>query len=167
MLKPLFSFMLMAVASAGYAQTIVDSSATRSPVKTLNLKLYDALLKGEDVYDMALAGELNHYPSPGKILDYKKELDLSPQQVTKLTTINTELIRKKKEMGSFIIKNERVIDSLFRTKKANDGNIIFFTNRYGIYHGELRNAILQACVKVQSLLTPKQISKFERLLNGK
>ena len=149
-------------AATGYAQT-TDSLSQLSPVKILSLKQYDALQKGNDLYNMAQAGELNHYPSPGKVLIYKKELDLSPVQVSKLTAMDTELLRKKKEMGVFIIRNERTIDSLFRTRKANDGNIIFYTNRYGIYQGELRNAILQACLNTQNLLTPKQINKFERL----
>lgn len=161
-LTSLFIFILGAVA---FAQT--DSTTKPSAVKTLSLKQYDALQRGDDLYNMSWAAELNHYPAPDKILLLKDKLKLDDAQVSKITAINTELIRKKKEMGVFIIRNERAIDSLFRLKKINDGNLIFYTNRYGIYQGELRNAILQACLKTQKLLTAKQISKFERLQDNK
>ncbi|RYZ99868.1 MAG: hypothetical protein EOP47_15630 [Sphingobacteriaceae bacterium] len=162
MLKLLLYSLLILAATNGFAQTI-DSLTQPSPVKTLTLKQYIALQNGDDLYNMAQSGALNHYPLPGNVLKFKKELDLSPVQTTKLTTIDTELLRKKKEMGVFIIRNEKAIDSLFRTRKANDGKVIFYTNRYGIYQGELRNAILQACLSTQKLLTPKQITMFERL----
>ncbi len=73
----------------------------------------------------------------------------------------TELIRKKKEMGVFIIRNERVLDSLLRNNKLSDGTLIFYTNRSGLYYGELRNAILQACYATKQVLTPLQIKWFE------
>lgn len=166
MLKTVLTLTFITILSAGaIAQT--DSTTKPSAVKTLSLKQYDALQKGNDLYNMSWAAELNHYPAPDKVLAAIDKLKLDDAQVSKITAINTELIRKKKEMGMFIIRNERAIDSLFRLKKINDGNLIFYTNRYGIYQGELRNAILQACLKTQKLLTAKQINKFERLQENK
>ncbi|MEO6149839.1 MAG: hypothetical protein ABIN95_10115 [Mucilaginibacter sp.] len=162
MLKSLLSFMLMLMVTSGFAQT-TDSLAQPSPVRTLTLQQYTALQNGDDLYNMAQTGEINHAPLPGNVLKFKKALDLSPAQLSKLTAMDKELLRKKKEMGVFIVRNEKALDSLFRTRKANDGNVIFYTNRYGIYQGELRNAILQACLNTQKLLTPKQITLFERL----
>ncbi|MCC8410614.1 hypothetical protein LJ707_16850 [Mucilaginibacter sp. UR6-1] len=166
MLKSILSLSFISIISvSAFAQT--DSTGKPSTVKTLSLKQYDALQKGEDMYHMGWAAELNHYPAPDKVLASKDKLKLDDAQVSKITAINTELIRKKKEMGVFIIRNERAIDSLFRIKRINDGNLIYYTNRYGIYQGELRNAILQACLKTQKLLTAKQINKFERLQDNK
>jgi hypothetical protein len=166
MLRSILSFSIISVFSlSAFAQT--DSTTKPSAVKTLSLKQYDALQKGEDMYNMAAAAVLNHYPAPDQVLSVKDKLKLDDAQVSKISAINTELIRKKKEMGMFIIRNERAIDSLFRGKKINDGNLIYYTNRYGIYQGELRNAILQACLKTQKLLTAKQINKFKRLQENK
>jgi hypothetical protein len=145
----------------------VDSTLKKSPIKTLNDKQYNALLKGEDLYDMPLVAELNHFPMPDKVIKYKREIDLSPIQVTKIGAIAKELQRKRLEMGVFIIRNERALDSLFKKQRLDNGTIIFYTNRYGLYQGELRNAILQACFNTGELLAPQQIKKLETLQNRK
>ncbi|RYU90260.1 hypothetical protein EWM62_12075 [Mucilaginibacter terrigena] len=142
-----------------------DSTLTPSTVKTLTDVQYNALLRGNDLYNMALVAEINKYPSADKALKFKKEIDLSPSQVTALTKINTELIRKKKEMGDFIITNETKLDALFRTKKINESTLIYYTNRFGLYQGELRNAILNAAVNTNNLLSPQQVNKLQAMKN--
>jgi len=140
-----------------------DPDIKHSPVKTLSDERYNAYLKGDDLDNMALAGELNHFPLPDKVLKFKKELDLSPIQIGKLNQIATTLHRKKLEMGVFIIRNERMLDSLFRIKRQDEGSVIFYANRSGLYYGELRGAILMACYNTEKLLTDGQIKKLETL----
>lgn len=145
---------------------IVDGEILKiSPVKTLTNAQYDALMKGEDLYNMALPATLNHYPMPDDVIKYKKQIDLSPDQASKITAIGKELHRKRLEMGPIVIKNERILDSLFRTHIIDDGTLIFYANRYGLYQGELRNAILQACYATERLLAPAQIKKLEAIEN--
>ena len=112
---------------------------------------------------MALPATLNHYPMPDDVIKYKKGLDLSPVQISKITAIGKELHRKRLEMGPIIIKNETMLDSLFRTHNIDDGTLIFYANRYGLYQGEIRNAILQACYATEILLSPAQVKKLEEL----
>jgi hypothetical protein len=152
---------LFTVSQICFAQLAKDSIA--SPVRTLNYKQYNAYLNGDDYDNMALVAELNEYPSPQKTIELKKQLGLSPEQLTKITAINTELLRKKKEMGRFIIKNERVLDSLFRIRQIDDGSLVFYGQRTDLYRGELRNAILQAYLKVNGILTPNQIKRYQQL----
>jgi len=154
------------IATAVNAQS-ADSTARRSPLKTLTYEQYNALVNGEDLYGMSLAAELNHYPSPEKVIKFKRQLDLSPIQVNRLNAINKELHRKKVEMGWIIIHNEETLDSIFKYHRLNNGSLIFYANRFGLYQGELRNAILQACLITRTLLTPQQISRFEALQKGK
>jgi hypothetical protein len=142
-----------------------DTIIKTSPLKTLTYTQYSALLNGDDLYNMSLVAELNHFPMPDKAIKYKRDIGLSPIQVTKISAIAKELHRKRLEMGLIVINNERTLDSLFRTKQLDDGTIIFYANRYGLYQGELRNAILQACYATAHLMSPKQVSaleKFER-----
>lgn len=143
----------------------VDGSTepTRSTVKTISDLRYNAYLKGDDLDDMALAGDLNHFPSPDNALKYKKQLDLSPIQVGQLTKISTELHRKKVEMGTNIIRNEKMLDSLFHSRQVDEGSLIFYTNRSGLYYGEMKGAILMACYRTEKLLTAAQIKKLEVL----
>ncbi|MDB5140710.1 MAG: hypothetical protein JWR12_2626 [Mucilaginibacter sp.] len=163
MKKLLLAIIALSFLSKVRAQTATDSTVMRSPLKTMSDKQYTALIKGEDLYDMALAGELNHYPSPDKVIKFKKELGLNAAQIDRLNIINKELRRKKLEMGLIIIKNERVLDSIFKYHLLNNGSLIFYANRYGLYQGELRNVILQACLVTRTILTSQQISRFEAL----
>jgi hypothetical protein len=143
-----------------------DIEVKHSPIKTLSDERYNAYLKGDDLDKMALVGELNHYPLPDTALKYKVQLGLNPGQITKLKDLAAALHRKMVEMGDNIIRNEKLLDNLFHSKEVTDGTIIFYTNRYGIYMGELRNAILQTCYKTENILSDSQIKKLEALLRG-
>jgi hypothetical protein len=166
MKKLLPVFILILLCCRANAQAPVDSTAKHSPLKTLSDVQYNALINGDDIYGMSLAAELNHYPLPDKVIKLKREINLSPIQVTKISALAKELHRKKLEMGLIIINNEKTIDSLFRTNKLDNGTLIFYANRYGLYQGELRNAILQACLATKYLLSQQQVNKFEALQKG-
>jgi hypothetical protein len=164
MLRSLLALILLIlVCTVVNAQTSADTTIKQSPLKTLSNQQYTALLNGDDIYGMSLAAELNHYPLPDKVIKLKKEINLTPVQVTKITAIAKELHRKKLEMGLIIINNEKTIDSLFRINKFDNGSLIFFANRYGLYQGELRNAILQACLATRNLLSLQQVNKYAAL----
>ncbi len=144
------------------AHAQADSTLKKSMVKTLNDEQYNALLKGEDIYNLPPVAVLNHYPMPDSAIKFKKEIGLSPIQVTKVTAIAKELKRKRIEMGNFIITNEKKLDDLMR-KGADEGSIIFYGNRSGLYYGEFRNANMVACYNTWKLLAPAQIKKLETL----
>lgn len=154
---------LLFTAVIASAQSLTDTVMKKSPVRTLSDAQYNAYLRGNDINRMAYVAELNHYPSPDKMLGYKKELDLSPAQITQLTAIMKTLQMKKIEIGQSVIRNERMLDSIFRTHRLDEGTIIFYGNRYGLYEGEYRTALLTACYKTQKLLTDRQIKQFEAL----
>jgi hypothetical protein len=161
-LIPIFILILL----CGRVNAQADSTLKHSPLKTLNDRQYDALINGKDIDGMSLAAELNHYPLPDKVIKLKREINLSPIQVTKIGALAKELHRKRLEMGLIIINNEKTIDSLFRTGKLDNGTLIFYANRYGLYQGELRNAILQACLATKYLLSQQQLNRFEALQKG-
>ena len=151
----------MLIVTCAFAQT--DSDTTPSPVRTLSNAQYNAYLKGTDLNNQSYVAELNHYPLPDEVLKYKKELDLSPSEIKQLTNVVAFLNMKKKEVGESVIRNEKILDSLFRTRKIDEGSIIFYTNRYGLYEGEYRTVVLQACFRTGNILTPQQIHRFEAL----
>ena len=161
--KLLLLFIIVALYCDANAQSSADSTIKHSPLKTLNDTQYNALISGEDISGMSLAAELNNYPLPDNVLKLKEELGLSAIQVSKISAIGKELHRKKLEMGLIIINNERTLDSIFRYHRLDNGSLIFYANRYGLYEGELRNAILQACLATHGLLTPQQLKWFKGL----
>lgn len=140
-----------------------DSTLKKSPIKTLSDKRFTQLISGEYLFDdIEQVARINHYPMPDAALKFKKELSLSPVQITKISAIAAELRRKRVEMGNFIVTNETTLDKLMR-KGTDNGSIIFYANRSGLYYGELRNAILQACLSTGNALAPQQITKLETL----
>jgi len=157
---PIILFALFARAQTAPAGA---DSAAKSPVRTLTNQQYNAYLKGVDLNKQSYVAELNHYPLPDEAMKYKKELDLSPSEIKQLAAVVTFLNMKKKEVGESIIHNERMLDSLFRTRKVDEGSIIFYGNRYGLYEGEYRTVVLQACFRTEKILTPQQIRKLEAL----
>ncbi|WP_214072440.1 hypothetical protein [Mucilaginibacter sp. dw_454] len=162
MIKTLFTFLPILVATTTYAQSAADTGK-HSPVRTLTYQQYEGLLKGEADEDMARVAEMNHYPLPEKVLKYKYEIDLSPIQVKKLTEAKDYLHRRRLQIGGSIIDTEHQLDSMFRYNHVQDGNLIFYANRYGLYQGELKNAFLQACLSTRKLLSDQQMAKFESL----
>jgi Spy/CpxP family protein refolding chaperone len=161
MQKLFLTLSLLVFATLCFAQQPADS--TTSPLKTMSYEQYKAYAAGLDINKQDAVAELNNYPSVRKVLNLKKELALTTEQVAQLNTINAELKRKMKEMGAFIIKNETTLNELFRTKQINDGSLIFYTNRAGLYIGELRNAMLQTYLKVQNILTAEQLKKYQQI----
>jgi len=167
MLKPVLSFLLILSSVSIFAQNNTDTAGKHSPVRTLTYAQYQAYKKGEAGEDLAMVAEMNHYPLPDKVLRWRSELDLSPIQIKKITEASTYLRKRRLQIGGSIIDTERVLDSMFRYHKTLDGDVIFFSNRYGLYQGELKNAFLQACVSTQKLLSQQQLNKFESLQKPK
>jgi hypothetical protein len=161
-MRYLFAIAFLFLSAAVKAQSTIDT-VKRSPVRTITYAQYQAYLKGGAGDDLALVATVHHYPMPEKVLKLKKELNLSPAQVKNLTDINTHMHRLRVQVGGSIIDNEKTIDLLFAQNNVDNGNLIFYINRYGAYQGELRNAILQACIATKKELTPEQMKLFDTL----
>ncbi|MBC7744996.1 MAG: Spy/CpxP family protein refolding chaperone [Flavobacterium sp.] len=145
-----------------FSDTVKIISNLSSPVKFLSKTEYEAYLNAEPMGLTALA-EMNNYPSPSKVLSLQSQLKITPAQKSKLNFVQEALDFKAKEMGRFIIQNEKKLYDLFLSGKIDDGSLIYYTNQYGLYQGELRNAHLQAHLKTRRILTPDQIKKIGKL----
>jgi predicted transcriptional regulator len=144
----------------------IDSMAVRhSTVKTLTDEQYNHILNGDDIYNLSYVAQLYRYPNPDDILKYRTRLKLSAEQVKKLKEIKATLHMKKVEVGLSVVQNERMIDSMFRTRRLSEGLIVYYTNRYGLYQGEYRGALLIACYNTRKVLNPVQLNQYNELLN--
>jgi hypothetical protein len=162
----LLSVLVLFSACFTYAQvpnTNADTTLKPSPIRSLTNKQYNDYLKGTGMESLSRVSVMNHYPLPDDALRYKKELDLSPSEIKQLNDVVKFLQLKKQEIGGSAIRNERALDSLFRTHKIDEGMIIFYGNRYGLYEGEYRTVFLQACFRTQNILTAQQIRRLEAL----
>lgn len=151
---------------ADNSEVVSEPSEATSPVKSFTSEEYDNLKNGNGM-GLARAAELNNYPGPMHVLELQKELKLTAPQKTKLEAARDEMKRKAIEMGGFIIQEEKKLNNLFAASKIDEGSIIYYTNKIGLYQGELRNAHLQAHLKARRILTPDQISRYNKLRGNK
>lgn len=133
-----------------------------SPIKSLSISDYKAYQNGDEM-GMTQVAELNNYPAAEAVLSYEKDLKLSSTQKSQLKAAVDALDFKAREMGRFILQHEKKLNELFATGKANEGSLIYYCNQIGLYQGELRNAHLQAHLKVRRILSPDQLKKYSRL----
>jgi hypothetical protein len=164
-LKTFLFFLLIVI---GFEEVKAQTDSTNQqqimPVKEAFLSKFEAYQTSKNKTGLLDIADFNQYPSPKKVLQWQKELQLNDRQKTAISLLNKEMLRKTTEMNNFLITNEKALDSLFKYKKINNGLLIFYTNRYGLYLGELRNALLQACVKTEALLNATQLKKYAALL---
>ena len=140
----------------------LDSVPAKSPIASLTAQEYFDLKNGFDM-GMARVAEIHGYPSPEEVQKHAKELALTSTQKGQLQKILDAWKFKTREMGGFLIAQETKLNNLFASGKATDGAIIYYTNKIGLYQGELRNAHLQANLKTKNLLTGEQLKKYRRL----
>ncbi len=142
---------------------LADSIVLKSPISSLTYQEYIGYKTGEGM-GMAKPAELNNYPSPKYILDMGKELKLSENQKAQLKMIYVNMKKKAEEMGTFILQEERKLNDSFASGKPNEGSIIYYSNKIGLFQGELRNAHLQAHLKAHGILNADQIKKCNKLM---
>ncbi|HEY1025202.1 MAG TPA: hypothetical protein VGE26_08570 [Sphingobacteriaceae bacterium] len=134
----------------------------KSAVKSLTDQEYADFRAGKEM-GFARVAKLNGYPSPLEVNQLGKELKLSTSQKAQLEKIIDAWRFKAKEMGGFIVAQEAKLNTLFASGKISDGAVIYYTNKIGLYWGEVRNAHLQAYLKTRSVLTAEQLRKYNRL----
>lgn len=120
---------------------------------------------GMDIYTMAKVAVMHHCPLPDEVLASKVQLKLDAAQQGKLAAIIKTLNLKKAEISQSVRLNEGTLNQMFASRKLSDGALIFYGNRYGLYEGEMRTAVLTACYETAQVLTSGQIAKFEQIKN--
>lgn len=159
------TFLLLACGLQVYSQDTVNVQEIfeiKSPIRSLTDQEYADLKYGGEM-GMARVAELNNYPAPEEVSKMDKKLGLTNAQKSQLVKVVDAWRFKAREMGGFILVQETKLNSLFAAGKATDGAVIYYTNKIGLYLGELRNAHLQAHLKTRNLLTREQIRKYYQI----
>jgi len=151
-------------AAPAFAQTPAMPYAgeqTRA-IKSLSEDEIATLLKGEGM-GLAKAAELNGYPGPAHVLGVAKELDLSDAQHRRVQAIFDRMHATAVSLGSQIIARERVLDQLLAKGEMTPRHLADETAQIAALQGRLRAAHLAAHLETRPLLTPEQISTYQRL----
>ncbi len=163
----LFLFVLSILcccSAAAFSQDSAGDSVARerSAIRSMPDQEYLDYKYGREM-GMAAVAELNNYPAPELVQKLEKQLKLTDVQRAELAKIIAAREFKAREMGGFILTQESRLNALFEAGKATDGSVIYYTNKIGLYLGELRNAHLQAHLKTRNLLTREQVRMYYQI----
>ena len=131
-----------------------DTSLTKEEV--------NAYLTGGSL-DFVRVANINHFPSPKRVMQIKGLLNLNRAQDNR-TTISYKLMRKYAiKTGRKIVRKESQLNHLFQQADVDLSAVKKLVHELAILKGELRFIHLKARVSQKNYLTNEQISTY--LLN--
>lgn len=137
-------------------------SESGNKIKALTSEQINGYLTGEGM-GLAKVAELNHYPGPKHVLDLAEKLNLTQSQIDSTKKIFNSMKEKAVRIGEIIVEKEKLLDQLFNNNKADEESVEILVNEIAQYQGELRLAHIKAHIQQKSILTPEQISLYDKL----
>ena len=131
-------------------------------IKALSPEQIEDLKAGRGM-GLALAAELNGYPGPRHVLDFARQLALTPDQQRHTTELFDAMRQETSALGLRLIEAERALDRLFAERRATPQSVAAATQLAGSVEGELRAAHLRYHLSMMEVLTPQQIESYSRL----
>lgn len=138
------------------------ASMERSGIASLSQEEFDQLQTGAGMA-LARAAELNHYPGPLHVIELADSLGLTEDQRTRVAVIRAAMLERAVALGAEIIEAERALSGRFEHAHIDSATVLTSTMAIGQLYGELRYVHLAAHLAVRHLLTPEQISSYDRL----
>lgn len=111
----------------------------------------------------AKAAELNRYPGPRHVLDLGDRLDLTAEQRQAVQAQFDRMREQAVALGTEIIEQERVLDSLFEKGQIELTALQQLTRRIGMLNGELRAVHLRAHLRTRDILSGEQVQRYNSL----
>ncbi len=163
MLSRLFAPILVMAASTALAQI------PASPYAGQQNRVIKAL-SAEDIRDlaeergmgMAKAAELNGYPGPAHVLELAAPLQLTTEQRAATEAIYQRMLGEAKRLGGAILAAESDLDRRFQHRHIDPASLRAATASVAALTGELRAVHLAAHLEQNALLTPTQITEYQR-----
>lgn len=112
---------------------------------------------------MAMPAELNGYPGPLHVLELASKLNLPDEQVARTKTLYAEMQEAAKAEGERVIEAERELDALFAQKKATATKVASAVSKAATAQGKLRETHLRYHLSMMDVLTPDQVSTYNKL----
>lgn len=109
------------------------------------------------------AAELNHYPGPRHVLDMADQLELSPEQASKIQGFYDRMNKQAVEYGKQIVEQEQALDQLFDSQKITQKQMETAIAEIATLQGKLRLVHLQAHLDTKQVMTSKQVKKYDEL----
>ena len=119
-------------------------------------------LDGEAMWQASVA-ELNHYPSPRRVLELAEALELAEGQRRATTRLHEETRREAIRLGGELVALEQRLNRIFVWNQATADNIAKTVLDIGTLQTQLRLTHLAASIRQKSLLTEEQVRRYDEL----
>jgi len=119
-------------------------------------------LDGEAMWQASVA-ELNHYPSPRRVLELAEALELAEGQRRATTELHEETRREAIRLGGELVALEQRLNRIFAWNQATADNIAKIVLDIGTLQAQLRLTHLVASIRQKSLLTEEQVKRYDEL----
>ncbi len=139
-----------------YAHTQSAEVATLTPDEVRELR------NGEGM-GLARAAELNSFPGPRHLLDFKADLNLTREQIVRIEAIHAKMKTRAIAKGEAILQAESHLANLFAAGRPTEAETNRMTEHLGIMRGQLRAIHLLAHIESTRELTAEQIERYDRL----
>ncbi|HWQ03202.1 MAG TPA: hypothetical protein VNL38_01865 [Candidatus Nitrosotenuis sp.] len=160
--------LLLGVAAAAQHQHPAASTAGEKSATVNHHAFLDAeraaIERGEG-FGMALAADRNGYPGPRHVLEWKKELQLTPQQESAMQKLFDEMRAKAVARGKEVLAAEARLEKYFAEGRTED-ELREETFRVSTLRAELRWIHLSTHLAAKKLLSPSQVQAYMKLRHG-
>lgn len=164
MLSPFLVFAATAPSqlSAQHAHPSPYAGQQLRDIKSLSAEDIAELQRGGG-WGMARAAELNGMPGPAHLLELKDEIELSTDQLERITALYQDMQTKAVEEGEKFIAHERELDRRFRDATINDDDLRAILAVIAESRSRLRYIHLSTHLKTPAILSRKQIDTYNTL----
>jgi hypothetical protein len=131
-------------------------------IKSLSKTDIEELRNGRG-WGLAKAAELNGLPGPAHLLEMKKEIGLSSKQIQAIENLFQKMKQEAIPLGLELIALERQLNNHFANRTISDESLRELLQRISQVHGELRLVHLSTHLKTPEILTPEQITLYNKL----
>jgi hypothetical protein len=112
---------------------------------------------------LALAAELNGYPGPLHVLELGEKLALTHSQRAATEALFQRMKAAAMAAGDEFVNAERDLDRMFAQKIASPQQLSEALRRVAQAQAKLRGTHLQAHLEQVCILTPEQVTKYNKL----
>jgi len=147
--------------SAGHSHAPYAGQQSRDTT-ALSADDQQELLKGEG-WGLAKAAEFNGAPGPAHLLELKKEIGLSAEQVKDIEAMHAQMKAQAIKLGKTYIKTEQDIDNYFRSGQFSDEALRQKVDAAAQALANLRFLHLSYHHRTLEVVTPTQVATYNKL----
>jgi hypothetical protein len=148
--------------SARAAAHAAEAASEGTGLPALSEAQVAGYLDGKAMWHVSVA-ELNHYPSPRRVVELTEALELTEEQRRASTELYEETRREAIRLGTELVALEQKLNRIFAWNQATADNIAEILLAIGTLQTQLRLTHLEASVHQKPLLTAEQIRRYDEL----